>query len=85
MTATSSSTVRTASRSGQPRPILGTLNPDGTGEPLGWDEPITENPVVGATEMWEIHNFTADAHPIHIHEVQFEVVNRERFGDSRAR
>ena len=31
----------------------------------------------GATEVWEIHNFTEDAHPIHIHEVQFEVVGRE--------
>ena len=29
---------------------------------------------MGATEIWELHNFTADAHPIHIHEVQFEVV-----------
>ena len=28
---------------------LGTLNPDGTGNPLGWDEPITENPALGAT------------------------------------
>ena len=45
--------------------------------PLGWDEPITENPALGATEIWELHNFTADAHPIHIHEVTFEVVNRE--------
>ena len=27
--------------------------------------------------MWEIHNFTADAHPIHIHEVTFEVVGRQ--------
>ncbi len=41
--------------------------------------PITENPALGATEIWEIHNFTADAHPIHIHEVQFQVVNRQRF------
>jgi spore coat protein A len=56
---------------------LGTLNPDGTGNPLGWDEPITENPTVGSIEVWEIYNFTADAHPIHIHEVTFEVVGRE--------
>jgi len=35
--------------------------------------------VLGATEVWEIYNFTVDAHPIHIHEVQFEVVNREVF------
>ena len=30
--------------------------------------------------MWELHNFTEDAHPIHIHEVLFEVVNRQSFG-----
>ena len=30
-----------------------------------------------ATEVWEIHNFTADAHPIRIHEVEFEIVGRE--------
>ena len=47
---------------------LGTLNPDGSGYPLGWDEPLTETPEVGAIEVWELHNFTADAHPIHIHE-----------------
>ena len=28
-------------------------------------------------ELWEIYNTTADAHPIHIHEITFEVVNRE--------
>ena len=56
---------------------LGTLNPDGSGNPLGWDEPITETPALGAIEIWEIHNFTADAHPIHIHEITFEVVNRQ--------
>jgi FtsP/CotA-like multicopper oxidase with cupredoxin domain len=55
---------------------LGTVGPDGTGIPLGWDEPITETPRLGAIEVWEIHNFTADAHPIHIHEVTFEVVDR---------
>jgi FtsP/CotA-like multicopper oxidase with cupredoxin domain len=44
---------------------------------LRWDHPITEHPAVGTTEVWEMHNFTADAHPIHIHEITFEVVNRE--------
>ena len=38
---------------------------------------MTENPSVGSTEIWEIYNATADAHPMHIHEVVFEVVNRE--------
>jgi spore coat protein A len=45
---------------------------------------VTENPTVGDTEIWEMYNFTADAHPIHLHLVRFEVVNRETFdGDVR--
>ncbi len=56
--------------------MLGTLNPDGTGNPLLWSDLITENPAVGATEEWEIHNFTADAHPIHVHLVKFKVLGR---------
>jgi spore coat protein A len=42
-----------------------------------WMQPLTENPAVGATEIWEIYNATADAHPMHVHEVAFEVVNRQ--------
>jgi bilirubin oxidase len=63
--------------------LLGTL--DASGEPvhLAWDDPITENPALGATEVWELHNTTEDAHPIHIHEVQFEVVDRQAFGGDR--
>jgi spore coat protein A len=57
--------------------LLGTLRPDGEGEPVEWREAITENPALGATEVWAIHNFTEDAHPIHIHMVMFEVVERE--------
>ncbi len=58
--------------------LLGTMN--GTPNQLGWADPITENVAVGAVEEWAMHNFTEDAHPIHIHEIQFEVVNRESFG-----
>jgi FtsP/CotA-like multicopper oxidase with cupredoxin domain len=64
---------------------LGTVNADGTGNPLGWDEPITERPSAGAVEVWEIHNFTADAHPIHIHEVTFEVLERQAIGAGATR
>jgi spore coat protein A len=60
--------------------LLGTLNPDSTGKPLLWMDDITENPALGAGETWEIHNFTMDAHPIHIHQVQFQVVDRQPFG-----
>ena len=42
-----------------------------------WVDPVTENPAVGDTEIWEFYNFTADAHPMHIHEVVFEVVDRQ--------
>jgi len=41
---------------------------------------VTENPTVGDTEAWEMYNFTADAHPIHLHLVRFAVVNREVIG-----
>ncbi|WP_055589132.1 multicopper oxidase family protein [Streptacidiphilus griseoplanus] len=59
--------------------LLGTVE-GGRPDTLGWDDPITENPEVGATEIWEIHNFTPDAHPIHIHEVQFQILDRRRNG-----
>ncbi|MCB0104908.1 MAG: multicopper oxidase domain-containing protein [Caldilineaceae bacterium] len=56
--------------------LLGTLE-EGQGVTKLWMNDITENPTVGATEVWEIYNFTADAHPIHVHEVRFQVVDRQ--------
>jgi FtsP/CotA-like multicopper oxidase with cupredoxin domain len=61
---------------------LGTVagDPDtetGTWTALKWMDPVTENPNVGDTEVWELYNATVDAHPIHIHEVVFQVVNRQ--------
>lgn len=43
---------------------------------------VTENPTAGDTEMWEIYNFTEDAHPIHQHLVRFEVVERRLIGSA---
>ena len=57
--------------------MLGTLDSEGNPEPMLWADPVSENPNVGDTEVWELYNMTADAHPMHIHEVVFEVVNRE--------
>ena len=57
--------------------MLGTLDDDGYPVHEMWANPVTENPSVGDTEVWELYNFTADAHHMHIHEVAFEVVNRE--------
>jgi bilirubin oxidase len=59
---------------------LGTLNSDGSGHPIPWEDPLTEHPALNATEVWEMHNFTEDGHPIHIHLVQFQIVNRQPFG-----
>jgi spore coat protein A len=56
--------------------LLGTVEGGVTVERL-WMDPVTENPALGATEVWELYNTTADAHPMHVHEVVFEVVNRE--------
>ncbi|HET8540319.1 MAG TPA: multicopper oxidase [Anaeromyxobacter sp.] len=45
-------------------------------EPLPFRAPITEFPAVGSTEVWSIVNRTVDAHPIHLHQVQFVVMDR---------
>jgi FtsP/CotA-like multicopper oxidase with cupredoxin domain len=39
----------------------------------------TETPREGATELWEVANLTGDAHPIHIHLIQFQVISRQPF------
>jgi FtsP/CotA-like multicopper oxidase with cupredoxin domain len=62
--------------------LLGTVDGDPNSAPAlttprEWMEPVTENPAVGATEVWEYYNATADAHPMHVHEVTFQVVNRQ--------
>jgi bilirubin oxidase len=45
---------------------------------------VTENPRAGATEIWEFHNFTDDGHPIHLHLVEFKVLDRRPFGGAAA-
>src|SRR3990172_5471086 len=52
--------------------------------PMEWMHEITENPALGATEVWEFWNFTMDAHPIHIHQVMFEVIERQSLGNPMA-
>jgi FtsP/CotA-like multicopper oxidase with cupredoxin domain len=57
--------------------LLGIVNEAGMTIEKKWMDAVTENPAVPATELWEIYNTTADAHPMHIHEVAFQVVNRQ--------
>jgi bilirubin oxidase len=57
--------------------MLGVMDADLNPVHKMWIDPVTENPAVGSTEIWEIFNFTADAHPIHLHLVTFQIVNRQ--------
>src|SRR5881394_1623791 len=57
--------------------LLGTVDASGNPVPLMADAPVTENPGLNDTEIWERFNFTADAHPIHLHQVMFQVVDRQ--------
>jgi spore coat protein A, manganese oxidase len=43
-----------------------------------WDAAVSENPKIGSTEDWTIVNTLMDAHTIHLHLVQFQVVSRQR-------
>lgn len=60
---------------GRLKPMLGTVA-DGV---LQWHDPITENPMLNSTEIWEIYNETMDAHPIHLHLVTMQLINRQKF------
>jgi spore coat protein A len=41
-----------------------------------WHEPVSEKPVLGTTEIWELLNVTDDTHPIHLHLVRFQILDR---------
>ena len=43
-----------------------------------WHMPITESPVIDTTEIWELVNLTEDTHPIHLHLVRFQILDRQR-------
>ncbi len=45
---------------------------------IAWHSPTTENPALGSTEEWEIWNVTGDAHPVHLHLVNFEILGRQQ-------
>ena len=43
----------------------------------------SELPDEGDTEVWEVVNLTADAHPIHTHLTQFQLINRQGFNTNK--
>ena len=44
-----------------------------------WSAPVTETPQLDTTEIWSLVNVTDDAHPIHLHLVRFQVLDRRAF------
>ena len=67
-------------------PKLFTLNEQlsDIGEPVAalidgqhFDADITEVPKVGTTEAWYFQNLTEDAHPVHVHLVEFQLEDRQ--------
>jgi spore coat protein A len=44
-----------------------------------WHEPVTERPELGSVEIWSLVNLTEDTHPIHLHLVRFQILDREVF------
>jgi spore coat protein A len=52
-------------------PIIGLL------DNAHWDDPVIEAPRAGSTEIWNIMNLTGDTHPIHVHLVEFQVLDRQ--------
>jgi spore coat protein A, manganese oxidase len=44
-----------------------------------WKMPVTEKPVLGSTEIWTLINPTNDSHPIHLHLVRFQILDRQPY------
>ncbi len=67
-------------------PIIGELGgsplnatPDNPTGGARWFEPVSETPGAGTVEIWNLINTTTDGHPIHVHLVQFQVLERRTF------
>ncbi|WP_243048398.1 multicopper oxidase domain-containing protein [Dyella sp. RRB7] len=44
-----------------------------------WSAPVTESPVQDSVEIWSLVNLTGDVHPVHLHLVRFQVIERRPF------
>jgi len=50
-----------------------------------WHDPVSEKPELGTVEIWSLLNLTDDSHPIHLHLVRFQIVERQLFDADRYR
>jgi spore coat protein A len=60
---------------GRLMPSLGTVS-NGV---MAYMDAATEMPQLNTTEIWEVFNETMDAHPIHLHAVTMQMINRQKF------
>ena len=44
-----------------------------------WRQPVTESPELDTIEIWRLVNLTEDSHPIHLHLVRFQLLDRQPF------
>ncbi|MDX8365719.1 multicopper oxidase [Cytobacillus sp. IB215665] len=44
-----------------------------------WDDPITEKPALNDIEIWSLSNPTTGGHPIHLHLVKFQILDKQLF------
>jgi spore coat protein A len=44
-----------------------------------YDMPVTESPALNSTEIWTLINLTGEMHPIHLHLVRFQILDRRPF------
>jgi FtsP/CotA-like multicopper oxidase with cupredoxin domain len=63
---------------GRLQPLLGVVNDDNTATAYTWFQETTETPASNSYEIWEIYNFTGDAHPVHLHLVNFQILGRNK-------
>ncbi len=58
----------------------GIIDAGGNPVSLEFEDPATEIVQAGSTEIWELYGY--DSHPIHLHAMKFQILNREDFGGS---
>jgi spore coat protein A, manganese oxidase len=44
-----------------------------------WHDPVSEKPELDSVEIWRLMNLTEDSHPIHLHLVRFQILDRQLF------
>ncbi len=73
-------------QSARTRDFVLTEKVDANGKSLGmlingksYDEPTTEFPKLGSMEKWRFINTTDDSHPMHLHLVQFQILERQGY------